>query len=81
MIFVPHTESRIDGAPHETTYRYGGGGFQAVAGLRGCAGARSLFTEVKYGNGAPVVAIAQGRAQTGVHTVHELLGIDAQRCR
>lgn len=81
VIFVPHTESRVDSLQHETGYRYGGAGFQFAAGVRGCIARRPVFVESKYSNGAPIVGIAQGSAQTGIHTVHELAGADFKRCR
>lgn len=81
VIFVPHTESRVDSLPHETGYRFGGAGFQIAAGIRGCVERRPVFVESKYSNGAPIVGIAEGWAQTGVHTVHELAGIDFARCK
>jgi hypothetical protein len=80
VIFLPHTESRIDGIPHTSGYDFGGSGFQIVAGASGCADSHRLFAEMKYSNGAPFVAIAQGRAQTALHTVHELAGVQFGHC-
>lgn len=80
-IFVPHTESRVDGQPHTSGYEFGGAGFQFVGGVSGCTGSHTIFAEVKQSNGAPFVAIAQGRAQTAMHTVHELAGVQLGRCR
>jgi hypothetical protein len=81
VMFVPHAESRVDGMPHETGYDYGGSGFQLTAGAQTCANGHALFTEVKYSNGAPILRIAQGSAQTAVHTVHELAGVQFTHCR
>lgn len=81
VIFVPHTESRIDGMPHTSGYEFGGTGFQVLAGASGCASSHRLFAEMKYSNGAPFVPIAQGRAQTALHTVHELAGVQFGHCR
>jgi hypothetical protein len=80
VIYLPHTENRVDQASGGNGYEYGGGGFQLLAGVRGCAGSVPLFAEIKYSEGAPSVTIAQGRAQTRVDAVHELAGIDLGRC-
>jgi hypothetical protein len=80
VFFVPHAESRVDGLPGGDGYEYGGSGFEAVAGVRGCVGVRPLFTEIKYSHGAPSMTIARGRADMRVDTVHELGGIDLSRC-
>ena len=79
LSFYIGAESRVDGVPFQSGYRYGGAGFQLVACARGCVSSRSLFTEVKYSNGAPVVQIGHGEAQTGIHTVQELAGVDLFR--
>lgn len=81
VMFVPHTESRVDSLQHETGYRFGGAGFQVAAGVRGCVRRHPVFVESKYSNGAPVAGIAQGWAQTGIHTLHELAGIDFRACK
>jgi hypothetical protein len=80
VVFIPHTESRADGVPYETGYAYGGTGFQVIAGAHGCPGGRPLFAEMKYSNGAPIVGVAQGQAQTAMQTVHELAGVQFGRC-
>jgi hypothetical protein len=80
VIYLPHSESRVDGLPGGAGYQYGGGGFEVLAGMRGCVGAVSLFGELKYSNGVPNVTIAQGHAQTRIEAVHELVGIDSRRC-
>lgn len=81
VMFVPHTESRVDGLPLTSTYEYGGTGFQILGGVRGCFGIRPVYAEVKHTHGNPVVSIAQGHAQTVVDTLHELAGIGFYRCR
>lgn len=81
VMFVPHAESRVDGQALTTGYEYGGSGFQILAGARGCAGAHPIFAEVKHTRGDPVVRIAEGKAQTVLDTIHELVGIDFHRCR
>jgi hypothetical protein len=81
VIFIPHTESRIDSAAFDSGYRYGGSGFQVLAGAQGCMRGHQVFAETKYANGAPIVRIAQGWAQTGLHAVHELAGVQFGHCR
>ena len=76
-----NTSADIDGAAHTSGYDFGGTGFQVIAGANGCAGSHQLFAEMKYSNGTPLVAIAQGRAQTALHTVHELAGVQFGHCR
>jgi hypothetical protein len=80
VMFVPHTESRVDGAPLTSGYEYGGLGFQVLGGVRGCIGNRPVFSEIKYSRGTPVVSIAQGRADAVVRTVHELAGLGFGHC-
>lgn len=80
VVFLPHTESRIDGVPHTSGYDFGGTGFQFIGGAIGCLRSHRVFAEMKYSNGAPFVAIAQGRAQTALHTVHELAGVQFGHC-
>jgi hypothetical protein len=81
VIFIPHSENRVDGLPGGDGYQWGGTGFQAIAGAQTCIGKHSLYGEIKYSNGAPTVSIAQGYAQTRVDTVHELLGVNIGRNR
>jgi hypothetical protein len=80
VMFIPHTESRTDGVPDETGYVYGGAGFQVMAGAQACTGERPVFAEMKYSNGAPIVGIAQGHAQTAIRTVHEIAGVQFRHC-
>lgn len=80
LLFFPHSENRVDGLPGGDGYEYGGLGFQALAGARGCIGARPLFSEVKYSHGTPSMTIAQGRARVRLDTIHELAGIDLRPC-
>jgi hypothetical protein len=81
VLYIPHTESRVDGAPLTSGYEFGGVGYQVVGGVRGCIGGRPLFGELKYSRGTPSVSIAQGNADTVARTVHELTGIGFRRCR
>jgi hypothetical protein len=81
VLFVPHTESRVDGVPLSTGYQYGGTGFQVLGGIRGCIDGRPLFGEMKYSRGTPSVSIAHGHAETVVRTVHELTGVAFTHCR
>jgi hypothetical protein len=82
VIFVPHTENRVDGLAGGDGDEYGGWGFQFHGGIRGCIGERPLFAEFKYNLSEPItVPIAQGTAQTSLHTVHELGGFDFGPCR
>lgn len=81
VLFVPHTESRVDGVPLTSGYEYGGIGFQVLGGVRGCIDRRPLFSEIKYSRGHPSMSIAQGHADTVVRTVHELAGIGFTHCR
>jgi hypothetical protein len=80
VIYLPHSENRVDGVAGGDGYEYGGGGFEAVAGIRGCMGAEPLFAEAKFSHGTPYVSIAQGRARTRVDAVHVVAGIDVRRC-
>lgn len=80
VLFIPHTESRVDGAPLSTGYEFRGLGFQVAGGVRGCSGKTPLYGELKYSGGAPRVSIADGYAQAIVRTVHELAGIGLAHC-
>jgi hypothetical protein len=81
VIYLPHSENRVDGLPGGDGYRFGGGGFEVLGGIRGCINAQPFYAEVKYSHGVPSVPIAQGGAQTRVDAVHEIAGIDVRRCR
>lgn len=80
VIYVPHSENRVDGLAGGDGYEYGGAGFQVLAGARGCAGSHPVFGEVKYSHGDPTVTIAQGHAHTQIDAMHELLGLEFRRC-
>jgi hypothetical protein len=80
VLYIPHTESRVDGAPLTSGYEYGGVGLQFAGGVRGCIGHRPLYSEMKYSRARPTVSIANGHAQTLVRTVHELAGMAFTRC-
>ncbi|HYZ15797.1 MAG TPA: hypothetical protein VE591_05325, partial [Candidatus Acidoferrum sp.] len=66
VMYVPHSENRVDGLPGGDRYDFGGFGFQVQAGARGCLGDHRLFGEMKYNQGNPTVTIAQGKAETTV---------------
>lgn len=80
VIYVPHSENRVDGLVGGDRFNWGGFGFQAQAGVRGCLGDHRLFAEVKYNQGNPTVTIAQGQAQLKLRTVQELAGIEFGHC-
>jgi hypothetical protein len=81
VIYLPHTENRVDGVAGGDGYRYGGGGFEVLGGIRGCIGPQPLYAEVKYSRGVPSVPVAQGNAQTRIDALHEIAGTDLRRCR
>ena len=80
VMYLPHSENRIDGIAGGDGYEYGGGGFEVLAGIRGCIGTKPLYVETKYSHGVPTVSIAGGHARTRADTVHELAGIGFARC-
>ncbi len=80
VIYMPHTESRVDGLPGPSAYHFGGWGFQSHTGVRECISGHSVFGEIKYNEGHPVVPIAQGQASLTLQTFHELLGLGFGRC-
>jgi hypothetical protein len=80
VIYVPHSENRVDGLVGGDRFNFGGFGFQALAGVRGCLGTHRLFAEVKYNEGNPNVTIAQGEARTQLQTVQELAGLEFGNC-
>jgi hypothetical protein len=81
VIYVPHSESRVDGIAGGNEYAFGGVGYQFQGGVGGCVGNRRLFAEFKYNVANSVtVPIAQGTAQTSLHTAQELSGIDFGPC-
>jgi hypothetical protein len=81
VLFIPHTESRVDAQPLTSGYEYGGVGFQLAGGVRGCIDRHPLFGEMKYSRGTPSVSIAEGQADTIVRTLHELAGVGFAHCR
>ena len=80
VLYVPHSESRVDGKAGGNQFAFGGFGFQGQTGVRGCADGRPLFAEIKYNEGHPTVPIALGFAQTRLQTFHELIGTDFNHC-
>jgi hypothetical protein len=80
VIYLPHSENRVDGIAGGDGYEYGGGGFEVLGGIRGCIGVKPAYAEAKYSHGVPIVGIAGGRARTRVDAVHELAGIGLSRC-
>jgi hypothetical protein len=81
VMYVPHSESRVDGIAGGDVYHFSGFGFQAQAGLATCAGDHRVYAEAKYDvKPGLTVPIAQGTAQTNVHTMHELAGWDLGPC-
>jgi hypothetical protein len=80
VIYVPHSENRVDGIAGGDRFDFGGFGFQLHAGVRECVGDRPLFLELKYNEGKPTVTVAEGWAQTTLSTVHELAGLEFDRC-
>lgn len=82
VIYVPHSENTVDGSRVNAHFNFGGFGFQVVGGASTCIGNSQVFVELKYNDGHPQVSIADGYAQTPVHTVHELAGVTlGGRCR
>ena len=65
VIFLPHSESTVDGQDVERDYAYGGSGFEAVAG----DGMPAPFADVKYTAGTLHVGIAGGTAEMPLSTV------------
>jgi hypothetical protein len=82
VLYVPHSENRVDGIAGGDRYGFATFGFQAHAGVRGCVSSHGLFAEAKYNSGKLVMPIAEGTAQTTVRTMHELAGFDfSPSCR
>lgn len=74
--YLAHAESTVGGAPHETGYQPSGFGVQTFAGLRWRMTERTgLFAEARYDTGKARVDIADGRAETPLHTFHLAAGI------
>ncbi|MGZ3508418.1 MAG: hypothetical protein ACXWNK_09015 [Vulcanimicrobiaceae bacterium] len=80
VMYVPHTESTVDELQAHARYDFAGFGFQTVGGAGLCAGRHQIFSELKYNTGHPQVSIAQGHAQTTLHTLHELAGLNFGSC-
>jgi hypothetical protein len=81
VIYVPHSENRVDGLAGGDVYHFVGFGFQTQAGAQGCTGNHTLFAEAKYNYGRLTgIPIAQGTASTTLDTVQELGGLDFGPC-
>lgn len=80
VLYVPHSESRVDGIEGGDRYAFGGFGVQAQAGVQGCVSHHELFAEAKYNTGQLTMPIAEGTAQTTVRTAQELGGFDFGPC-
>lgn len=80
VLYVPHSENRVDGIAGGDRYGFLTFGFQAQAGVRGCVSSHELFAEAKYNGRQLVMPIAQGTAQTTVRTTHELAGLGFGPC-
>ena len=80
VMYVPHTESTVDGLRANARFDFAGLGFQTVGGVSTCVGNRQVFFELKYNSGHPQVSIADGYAQTTLHTIHELAGFTFGPC-
>jgi hypothetical protein len=76
VLYVPHSENRVDGVAGGNRYAFSGFGLQGQAGVQGCVRGHDLFAEAKYNAGQLNVPIAQGTAQTTVRTTHELAGFN-----
>lgn len=62
LIYMPHTESTVDGDVGQWGYAHGGGGFEIVGGT----GFPAPFAEIKYDAGSLRVGVAGGTALTTV---------------
>jgi hypothetical protein len=80
VLYVPHSENRVDGVAGGDRYAFGGFGFQAQAGVQGCVSDHEVFAEAKYNTGQVSMPIAEGTAQTTLRTTHELAGFDFGPC-
>jgi hypothetical protein len=80
VLYVPHSENRVDGIAGGDRYGFPTFGFQAHAGVRGCVSGHGLFAEAKYNTGQLLMPIADGTAQTTVRTAQELGGFDFGPC-
>jgi hypothetical protein len=65
VIFMPHSESTVDGKVGEWGYANGGSGFEVIAG----AGMPAPFADLKYTFGSIKVGVADGTAATQLSTV------------
>jgi hypothetical protein len=81
VTYVPHSENRVDGIAGGDRYEFGGGfGVQTALGAQSCVANRRVFAEGKYDTGGVRVSIADGHAETAVHTAHELVGVRFGPC-
>lgn len=80
VIYLPHSENRVDGIAGGDRYAFGGIGYQVQGGVQGCVSGHELLAETKYNYGALTMPIAQGTAQTTVRTTQELGGVEFGPC-
>jgi hypothetical protein len=80
VLYVPHSENRVDGIAGGDRYGFPSFGFQTQAGVQGCVSDHGVFAEAKYDSGQLAMPIADGVAQTSVRTTQELGGVDFGPC-
>jgi hypothetical protein len=81
VLYLPHSENRVDGIAGGDRYAFGGFGLQGQAGIQGCLSGHEIFAEAKYSAGQlNNIPIAQGTAQSTVRTTHELAGLNFGPC-
>jgi hypothetical protein len=74
VLYMPHSENRVDGIAGGDRYGFPSFGFQAQAGVQGCVSNHPVFAEAKYNSGELTMPIADGIAETTVRTTQELAG-------
>jgi hypothetical protein len=65
VIFMPHSESTVDGQDDQWGYANGGSGFEVFSGV----GTPAPFAELKYDTGSLRVGVANGTATTTLSTL------------
>ena len=66
VVYLPHTESRIDGRLYDSGLTFGGTGVEALIGV----GDAHRFAEIKLDAGRMSVRVADGSAATPLQTLH-----------